>query len=231
MRRLVILNVLLLAIVVALVVQIVALWWRAEADIEPGAQRDIKTQRLEVPVVARHPPPPDLASHIAEKDLFDASRAADKAPAAAQAEAAPPPPLNLALLGVTVAGGGREALFRDQALGKPLWLREGEDFNGYKIGRIDPTSVMVLTPSGDQVTLMINVEKHSGAAPLTGPAGVLPTATPIPNAGGQRPPRITPARVTSTPAPDIREKIERLREEARKRRNRPSQPQPAQPQQ
>jgi len=31
--------------------------------------------------------------------------------------------------------------------------------------------------------------------------------------------------ITTTPAPDIREKIERLREEARKRRNRPSQPQ------
>jgi hypothetical protein len=224
MRRLVILNVLLLAIVVALVVQIFALWWRAEANVEPSTPRESKTQRLEVPPAVRRPPPPDVATRIADKDLFDASRSADKTVAAAPVDAPPPQPLTLSLLGVTVAGTGREALFRDSTVGKSLWLREGEEFNGHKINRIDPTSVLLVTPTGDQVTLMINVEKRGGGA-VTGPAGIVPTPTPIPNAAGQRPPRITPPRVLNTPAPDIREKIERLREEARKRRNRPSQPQ------
>lgn len=218
MRRLLIVNVLLLAVVVGLVVQIVALWWRGEAEVESIVPRDAKAARSEVPPAVRRPPPPDLPLRIAEKDLFDPSRSAEKA-AVSAAEASPVPPLNLVLLGVTVAGGGREALFRDQAQPKPLWLREGEEFSGYKIRRIDPRSVLMVTPTGDEVTLMINVEKKGAGAP-TGPAGVQPTPHPAPS----RPPHMTPQRVTTTPAPDVREKIERLREEARRRRQRPSQP-------
>lgn len=215
MRRVLILNVLLLAIIAGLVVQIVSLWWRAEAEVETVAPRESKAQRPELPPVPHRPPAPDLANHIAEKDLFDASRSAEKAPTVTAVEAAPLPPLSLALLGVTVAAGAREALFKDQNQPKPLWLREGEEFNGYKISRIDPTSVVLTTPSGDHVTLAINVEKgaHPGAV-APGPAGIQPTP-PQPMVRG----RPTVAAPHPGPTPnDIKEKIERLREEARKRR-------------
>lgn len=219
MRRVLILNVLLLAIIAGLVVQIVSLWWRAEAEVETVAPRETKAQHPELPPVPRRPPAPDLANHIAEKDLFDASRSAEKVAAMNQGEVAPPPlpPLNLSLLGVTVASGAREALFKDQSQPKPLWLREGEEFNGYKISRIDPTSVLLTTPSGEPVTLVISVEKgaHPGAA-APGPAGIQPTpAAPVPRG------RSTVAQPHPGPTPnDIKEKIERLREEARKRRQR-----------
>lgn len=215
MKRLLILNVLLLAIVIGLVVEIGALWWRAEAEVEPVAPRESKALRLDVPAAVRKPPPPDLAKLIAEKDLFDQSRSA-AAVASADSTDAPPVPLNLSLFGITVAGGAREALVKDQAQPKPLWLREGEEYNGYTLRRIDPTSVVMVAPSGDEVTLMINVEKgKGGAAPATGPAGIQPPA-PVP--AGRPTPHVAAPRPGATPAPDIKEKIERLREEARKRR-------------
>ncbi len=223
MKRLLIVNVLLLAIVVGLVVQIVSLWWSAEAAVDTVAPREAKTQRLEVPSAVRKPPPPDLAKQIAEKDLFDQTRSL--APTTVAGPAAAPVPLTLALLGITVAGGGREALIKDQAQPKPLWLREGEEYNGYKLRRIDATSVVLAAPTGDEVTLMINVEKGKGAAaPATGPAGVQP---PTPAPAAVRP---TPhaAKAGATPAPDIKEKIERLREEARRRRQNKAQQQQAQ---
>ena len=220
MKRLLILNVLLLAIIVGLVVQIFALWWRAEADVETVAPRDAKMQRLDLPPAVRRPSTPDLATHVAENDLFDASRSAEKVPAGPAVQASPPPPLNVSLLGVTVAGGGREALFKDQGQPKALWLREGEEFNGYRIKRIDPTSVLVQSPTGEELMLPINVEKgKGGAVPMTGPGGVPPAPAAV--RGGRPAPHPTPVRATGAPGNDVKDKIERLREEARKRRQRP----------
>ncbi|HEY2385603.1 MAG TPA: hypothetical protein VGK30_01465 [Candidatus Binatia bacterium] len=218
MRRVLILNVLLLAIILGLVVQIASLWWRAEAEDDSVAPREAKAQRPEPPPAPRRPPAPDLANKIAEKDLFDASRSAEKAPAVAAAEAPPPPPLNVQLLGVTVAAGAREALLKDQNQPKPLWMREGEDVSGYTITRIDPISVEMRTPTGEQVTVGITVEKgaHPGA-PALGPAGVQPTPAAV-QVGRGRPTPQAPQHAGAPTPNDIKEKIERLREEARKRR-------------
>jgi hypothetical protein len=220
MKRLLILNVLLLAIIVGLMVQIFALWWRAEAEVEAVAPRDAKMQRLELPPAAPRPPSADLATDIADKDLFDASRTAAQTATGPTVQPSPPPPLNLALLGVTVAGRGREALFKDPAQPKALWLREGEEFNGYTVKRIDATSVVVQSPAGGEQTLVINVEKgRGGGAPMAGPGGVQPTQAGVRR--GRPTPHATPVRATRGPGSDVREKIERLREEARKRRARP----------
>ena len=126
------------------------------------------------------------------------------------------------LLGVSGGGPEREALVKDTTQPKPQWLRQGEDVGGYKLGRIDPTSIVMVGPDGQETTLVINVEKAKAGAPaaMTGPAGIQPTPTPV--AGATRTPRGAmspgPAR---TPAADIKEKIERLRQEARKRRGQP----------
>jgi hypothetical protein len=128
----------------------------------------------------------------------------------------------LVLLGVSGGGPEREALVKDQAAPKPEWIRVGEDVGGYKLGRIDPTSIVMLGPAGEEITLFINVEKAKAGAPAahTGPAGIQPT--PTPGAMATRTPRggASPG-VARTPAADIKEKIERLRQEARKRRGQP----------
>jgi hypothetical protein len=227
MRRVLILNLLLLAIVAVLVVQIVSLWWAREPEAEAVAPREAKAQKLDLPKVDRRPGPPNLATQISDKDLFDQSRTgAQPGQAAAAAPTEPVRPLTLVLLGVSGAGPEREALVKDVAAPKPQWLRQGEEVGGYKLGRIDPTSIVMVGPAGEETTLYINVEKAKAGAPaaMTGPAGIQPTPTPGGNPNPTRTPRgggaMSPG-VARTPAADIKEKIERLRQEARKRRGQP----------
>jgi hypothetical protein len=227
MRRVLILNLLLLTIVAVLVVQIVSLWWFREPEAETAAPREAKAQKLDLPKVDRRAPPPNLATLIADKDLFDASRQGEKAaaPGAAPVSTEPAKPLTLVLLGVSGGGAEREALVRDQTAPKPQWIRQGEMVGDYKLGRIDPISIVMVGPGGEEVTLFINVEKAKGGQPAAamGPAGIQPTPTPgVPGMVPTRTPRgaVSPG-VARTPAADIKEKIERLRQEARKRRGQP----------
>jgi hypothetical protein len=223
MRRVLILNILLLAIIGGLIFQIVTLWWTHEPEAEATAPKETKAQKVEIPKVDRRPAPPNLSTQIADKDLFDQSRTG-VAPGTtvATAPAEPVRPLTLMLLGVSGGGPEKEALVKDTTQPKPQWIRLGEDVGGYKLGRIDPTSIVMVGPDGQETTLVINVEKAKAGAPaaMTGPAGIQPTPTPV--AGATRTPRGAmspgPAR---TPAADIKEKIERLRQEARKRRGQP----------
>jgi hypothetical protein len=224
MRRVLILNILLLAVVGALAFQIVTLWWFNEPQAEAVAPKEAKTQKVDLPKVARQPAPPNLATLIADKDLFDQSRKGVEPGTAAAAAAPTEPirPLTLVLLGVSGGGPEREALVKDQTQPKPQWLRQGEEVGGYKLGRIDPTSIVMVGPDGAETTLVINVEKAKAGAPaaMTGPAGIQPTPTPV--AGATRTPRgVMSPGVARTPAADIKEKIERLRQEARKRRGQP----------
>lgn len=223
MRRVLILNLFLLAIVAVLVVQIVSVWWLGEPEAEVTAPREAKAQKLDIPKVDRRAPSPNLASQIADKDLFDASRQGEKASGSVTTVSTEPArPLTVVLLGVSGRGPEREALVRDQTQPKPQWIRQGEMVGDYKLGRIDPISIVMVGPGGEEVTLFINVEKAKGGQPAaaTGPAGIQPTPTPgvVPS----RTPRgVMSPGVARTPAADIKEKIERLRQEARKRRGQP----------
>jgi hypothetical protein len=226
MRRILILNLLLLAVVGVLGVQIFMLWWSGEPVVETVAPREAKAQKVEVPKVDRRPPAQNLAKQIADKDLFDQSRTAvPEGSATVVTTTEPVRPLTLVLLGVSGGGPEREALVKDQTQPKPQWIRQGEDVGGYKLGRIDPTSIVMVGPTGEEVTLVINVEKGKpGPAAHVGPAGIQPTPTPgAPGVVPTRTPRggnMSPG-VARTPAADIKEKIERLRQEARKRRGQP----------
>lgn len=220
MRRVLVLNILLLLVIAGLLFQIVSLWWAREPDAEVAAPREAKAQKLDLPRVDRRPPPPNLSTQIADKDLFDQSRTGvQPGTVAATVPTEPVRPLTLVLLGVSGAGPEREALVKDTTQPKPQWLRQGEDVGGYKVGRIDPTAIVMVGPDGQETTLVINVEKAKVGQPVavTGPAGIQPTPTPA--AGITRTPRgvMSPGAVR-TPAADIKEKIERLRQEARKRR-------------
>lgn len=228
MRRVLILNLLLLAIVAVLVVQIVSLWWASEPQVEAAAPREAKAQKVDIPKVDRRPAPANLATQISDKDLFDQSRKGQEPgqTGATTTTAEPVRPLTLVLLGVSGAGPEREALVKDATAPKPQWLRQGEEVGGYKLGRIDPTSIVMVGPGGEETTLVINVEKNKAGAPaaMTGPAGIQPTPTPGGGVNPTRTPRgggaMSPG-VARTPAADIKEKIERLRQEARKRRGQP----------
>ena len=230
MKRLLIVNVVLLAIVVVLAAQIATLWWRAEPALAPAAPKAAKAPKTEARNAPRtRPPAPDIADKIAAKDLFDPTRAPATAESVAVTEE-PVRPLTLALMGVMVAAGERQVLVKDQSQPKPIWLREGEQIGGYSVSRIDPDAVVMAAPNGDETRLMINVEKHAGAVPATGPAGVQPQPT-VAIRPGVPSPGVTPMRPRRGGAAgaDIKEKIERLREEARRRRGQPEQPAPAPP--
>lgn len=214
MRRVLILNVFLLAIIAVLVIQIVALWWGSDGAVDEVAAGKPKAQRASVRNSVRPPVPSDLVKGIADQDLFDLSRAA---PAAGESKVVggetPVRPLTIELLGVRIVGGEREALVKDQTQPKAEWYRPGEDIGGHRVGRIEPRAIVMVAPNGDEVTLPINVKyNQAGGAPSLGPAGVQAVVTPRPGAQAVTP---MPRR---TPAADIREKIERLREEARRRR-------------
>ncbi|MEB2284965.1 MAG: hypothetical protein B6D46_11955 [Polyangiaceae bacterium UTPRO1] len=218
MRRVVFLDVLLLAVVAGLLFQIATLWWASEPEAEVAAPHEAKAPKFDLPRVDRRPPPANLAAQIADKDLFDQSRTGvQPGSATAAAPSEPVRPLTLVLLGVSGSGPEREALVKDTTQPKPQWLRQGEETGGYKVGRIDPTAIVMVGPDGQETTLVINVEKAKVGQPavVTGPAGIQPT--PAPAATRTARGVMSPGAVR-TPAADIREKIERLRQEARKRR-------------
>ncbi len=221
MRRVLILNVMLLAIVAVLVVQIVVLWWGGDAVVDEAATRTPKSQRIAVRNPVRPPAPRDLVDNIAGKDLFDATRAAaeDKAKAGGGAAGSDEPvaPLTLQLLGVRIIGSGKEALVKMQTQPKPMWFRQGEDIEGHKLERIDPLEIVTKAPDGTTSNFELNVKYAVNPGTVAvGPAGIAPT----PKAKRTRTARAkrTPAPGRRTPSADIKAKIERLREEARQRR-------------
>jgi len=220
MRRVLILNVMLLAIVAVLVIQIVVLWWGSDAAVDEVVARTPKSQRIAVRNPVRPPAPRDLVENIAGKDLFDATRAAaadKKAGDVAAGSDAPVAPLAIQLLGVRIIGGGKEALVKMQTEPKPMWFRQGEEIEGHKLERIEPLEIVTSAPDGTTSNFELNVKYavNPGSAAV-GPAGVGPT----PKAKRTRAARVkrTPAPGRRTPSADIKAKIERLREEARKRR-------------
>jgi hypothetical protein len=86
-------------------------------------------------------------------------------------------------------------------------------------------------PGGEEITLVINVEKAKIGQPgqpaaALGPAGIQPTPTPAGGIQTRTPRGVMSPGVARTAAPDIKEKIERLRQEARKRRGQAAEPAP-----
>lgn len=220
MRRVLILNVILLAIVAVLVIQIVVLWWGTDAGVDEVAARTPKSQRIAVRNPVRPPAPRDLVENIAGKDLFDATRAAaadTKAGGLGAGTDAPVMPLSVELLGVRIVGGGKEALVKMQAQPKPVWFRQGEEIAGHTLERIEPREIITTAPDGTKTNFAINVKYATNPASVAvGPAGVAPTPRPKRTRSARA--KRTPAPGRRTPSADIKAKIERLREEARKRR-------------
>jgi len=135
-------------------------------------------------------PPPALVSAIVERDLFDPSRqkaTEETAKVTAVPRETGPPP-GVTLVGIRILGKDREALMTDQSQGtQQRRLRVGDQVGGYTVQQIAASSLTLTSPSGDPVTMALNVEKGHGGTPAK------PGAPGVPPRPGQPPQPAGPA--------------------------------------
>jgi hypothetical protein len=213
MRRWAIINVLLGVIVVLLAIQIVSTWARALPKLEersrqppPAPEPREKGRRASDKGGPRTPATPDvLVSSIGDKDLFDPTRRAapeDGGPQTTQQEAAPlPPPSGIAVVGIRLLHGEREAFIQDATQqNKQRRLRVGDQLQSFTVKEITDGQVILGTPAGQSVTMDVELKKSGGArgpapaAPQRSPAaGVTATTISIP--------RLTTTSTTRPPGP------------------------------
>lgn len=178
MGRWAILNGLLGLIVALLAVEVVRTWARVIPPVDPAA----KVPRAAAP--ERHEKgkhgadkngakaeaaPPILVAAIEAKDLFDPSRQKApleevKAAPVAPKETGPPP--GVTVVGFRVFGSDREAFVTDTTAtqgSQQRRLRTGDQIGGYSVKRIEPTGLVLTSPSGDEVTMPLVVEKGKSA--------------------------------------------------------------------
>lgn len=193
MRRWAIINVLLGLIVTLLAVQIVSTWARSLPPLEdrgrqapppPAEPREKGGRRSaeKVPLA-----PEGQVAAISEKDLFDPTRrpAPDEGSAqalAAQEAAAIPPPSGVAVVGIRLLQGEREAFIQDATQqNKQRRLRVGDQLQNYTVKEITDAQVILAAPTGQSVTMDVELKKSGGAR---GPApGAPPTPARSPAAG------------------------------------------------
>lgn len=186
MRRWAILNVLLGLIVLLLGVEIARTWARALPPIavQPRESAPPATHAKrekgkrggadKIPVVADQRPEALIAS-IAEKDLFDPSRRPPTEEPKPEPTRETGPPTGLTIVGMRIFGKDREVFITDSTQGgtQGNWqrrLRVGDQVAGYTIKTIESTSVTLTSPSGDQVTMPLTIEKKGTTTPNKPPA-------------------------------------------------------------
>lgn len=186
MKRFRILNIALIALIALAGWRTIGVWRRTPPQVADRAEPPAPVMDQAV-APGRRPALPQLVSAITDKDLFDASRQAPSSAAAPAPEPTPQPPPTLKLSGVIVVGPVREAVFIDiNQNNKQIRMPEGEEINGYKVAKIEPEKVTLVSGTGDELKLDLLIETAKGPAPrAAGPAGM---ATPQPRAGGFGPP-------------------------------------------
>ena len=207
MRRWAIINVLLGLIVTMLAIQIVSTWARSLPPLEergrqpppaPPEPREKGGRRS----AEKAPLPPEAqVGAINEKDLFDPSRRPapeeGSAQAAAAQEAAPiPPPSGVAVVGIRLLQGEREAFVQDATQqNKQRRLRVGDQLQSYTVKEITDSQVILAAPTGQSVTMDVELKKSGGAR---GPAAGVPGQPARSPAAGVGATTITIPRPTTT---------------------------------
>jgi len=164
--------------------------------------------------------PAALVASIGEMDLFDPSRRAAATGSAepvtfeAVPEVGPPP--GVTFVGVRILGDDREVFVTDASQGsQQRRLRVGDEVGGYTVRAVGATRLVLLSPTGDLVTMPLTYETSGGATAATGARTMPPRpGQPSPAAGVPvRPPTATPpqARVPQLPA-DVRRKLRELKQ-------------------
>jgi hypothetical protein len=102
------------------------------------------------------PPPEDQFEVIATRPLFSPSRRPYVAPAEPEPDAPPSEPETVAnpaqLVGVFLAEGRRAALLLPEVAGQASWVREGEEFAGWQVQRVEHDWVELR--QGDRVEIV-----------------------------------------------------------------------------
>jgi hypothetical protein len=244
MRRWAIINALLGVLVLLLALQIVRTWARALPPIEPprggpvatgaGPSEGGKSKRGADKSGARaHDSAPVLVAAIVEKDLFDPSR---RPPTAEEVKTEVPretgPPQGVTVVGIRIFGRDREAFVTDQSQGgQQRRLRVGDQVANFTVKAIEPSVVVLASPSGDPVRLALALDKaKAGARPggaARAPAGASPAAgaTGAPTAAGVTPKPAVPSPTAGAAAAknpqlqqlpaEVRQKLEQLKEKER----------------
>ncbi len=211
MRRWVMLNGVLGLIVLALGVQIARTWMRTLPPVEVRAPSKVadgpartgesggkRGKRAQAEKATQTPAV--LVTAIVNKDLFDPSRT-KPSETAAVATAAPhivDPPPGISLVGVRMFGNDREGFILDATQANAQRrIRNGDTVGNFTVKSIRTSSVLLVSTTGDYVTLSLEVDKSK-----------TPGAPGAPGAPAARPgrPQAQPARAaaaTASPAAGV----------------------------
>ncbi len=161
--------------------QVVGAWTTPAPRLLPPAPPSGQIGSGNIPLF-RFPPPEErkkLAALIAEKDLFSPSRGQDEE----EGEEGPdlkesvPLPDHLRLVGIVRLPEKQEAFLRDtRQKGQVIRVRVGEKIGEYRLIHADESSVVLMLPDGQRVSLELQVQKGAEAAraprvPISRPAG------------------------------------------------------------
>jgi len=229
-----VINLVLVAIVALLGVQIGRTWMRtvpplrapAAGPAEAASHREAKGR----PAAARNDKADEDVALITSMDLFDVSRQAVGAAEPVAPEEVPPP-TGVDVVGIRLIAGDQEAFIRDASQqNAQRRVRTGDEVAGYTVQTIRPTSVELVNPTGQTVTLWLQLSP-GGGKPGTPQAAGVRRSVPVPTAAGGavaaqqgavRPPTADPAalrrqqrlearRQRSGVPPAVQERLDRLR--------------------
>ena len=147
-------------------------------------------------VVGYTPPPLGLYADIDQRPLFSQTRQplADKALAVGGATS------DLSLVGVIMGGARAVALLRNKSTSSTTSAAVGDLVNGWRVLRIDATTVTLRTNSGDFVVAMEGPADRPPSAPLQAAIAAPTPAAAAPQPSAASPPPQAPAIATSPPA-------------------------------
>jgi hypothetical protein len=209
MRRWTILNVLLAVIVGLLGIEIVRTWARSvpSVDLTPRqpapareAEKHAKGKRGATDKTAGRveQSPAVMVAAVADKDLFDPSRRGTTEDAASPVAHETGPPAGISVVGIRILGKDREVFVTDASQGnQQRRLRPGDQVGGYTVKTIEPTGLVLVSPSGDAVNMELSLEKgkpqpaHPAAVPgkpaIPVQAAAKPSLSPAAGAQGTSP--------------------------------------------
>jgi hypothetical protein len=219
-----VINLVLVTIVALLGVQIGRTWMRtvpplrapAAGPADAAPRRETKAK----PSAARSDKADEDVALITSMDLFDMSRKA----VGAEEAVAPvdvPPPTGVDVVGIRLIAGDQEAFIRDASQqNAQRRVRTGDEVAGYTVQTIRPTSVELVNPTGQTVTLWLQLSPSGGAKPGGAQAAGVRRPVPVPTAaGGAVASQLGAVRPPTPAAPDPAMLRQQQRLQARRQRS------------
>ena len=160
------------------VASLAGLGWKLAKDWRQYAALN-GPQALETHALAGVPVPPPLSSPdytaVARQNPFHADRN-DVITEPVQAKTIGPPPL---VYGSLIFGNNRSALLGREQSPKPERVEEGSTFDGYRVVRVLPESVVLESSAGQQEIMFYNAMERLHRQAARTSASSRPAATPV----------------------------------------------------